>query len=289
MPTATQEVTLRKGSKRKLPIWHTIKSSYGFFWQHQPHFRRLAALPMVISCALILLAYLLVGEEALAFLIPGSQLSPSGWAWLLQGLLSIALVPFVVAWHRLVLIGKEGLTFGKREWMFIIRILGFCVLMIVAVAAGGFLGNLCGGIFVELVLAVVGNTPPLILVLIRTVIGMIGMLAAMTPVLRLALVFPSIAIDRGTSVRDAWYMSEGQTLRLAAVLFTASIVLGIAFEIIIAAASIVLLPAAVLAVAVAIRVLAYFAVGAVGASAASLSYGFLTSADNDSTGNELRQ
>ena len=89
-------------------VWGTTKAAYGFVFTHQSDFWRLAALPMVIYYAVFFAVYLVVGVEVVQPV----------WAFVLLALLGILATPFVVAWHRMVLlgpgaiVGHRGLTYG---------------------------------------------------------------------------------------------------------------------------------------------------------------------------------
>ena len=82
----------------KLAPWKTVKSAYAFVLGHQKEFWRLARPPMAIICVAYAVTFLWFETE------------PESLASGLPDLLSLLVVPFLVAWHRLVLIGPQAVT-----------------------------------------------------------------------------------------------------------------------------------------------------------------------------------
>ena len=257
----------------KLRVWATTGAAYGFFFSHQSEFWRLAALPMAIYYALFLVVLLFAGVEVVQ----------SGWGDVLGLVLSVLAMPFIVAWHRLAILGPEaiagqrGLTIGRREGLFIVVSWGialpFIILGIVVEALGAVVEAQtaspagAGGFDVGFIL-------PMIIILF-----------VMAPLLRVFLIYPLIATDHGVSIRQAWKLAKGNTFRFAAILCLVGYSLKAVIWIIDSSASFLLTgnvgSGPTIAINHATGVLEYFIVGSVGASALALSYRFLTTTRND--------
>ena len=76
----------------KLRTWQTAQSAYGFVFKHQSEFWRLAILPMAIFCAVFVVVYSTIGME-----FANSDLGEG----LARLLLTILVLPFIVAWHEI--------------------------------------------------------------------------------------------------------------------------------------------------------------------------------------------
>ena len=258
----------------KLRIWATIQAAYGFFFSHQSDFWRLAALPIAIYYALFFVVLLFAGVE----------LVQSGWGDVLGLVLGVLAAPFIVAWHRLVLLGPEaiagqrGLTFGRREGLFIVLTLlpvGLIFAVIIVIANLGAAIDAHAASPAEPAGFDVGFILPMVIILF-----------VMAPLMRVLLIFPSIATDQGVSIRQAWKLAKGNTFRFAAIIFLVGFSLRVVFWIIDFSANFLLTGnvssesgmVPTIAITRAIQVLENFIGGSVGVSALSLSYRFLTPA-----------
>jgi hypothetical protein len=258
--------------EQKLRVWKTTNETYTLILRNQKAFWRISALPMAISYAAFVIAHIVVDEG----------LGGEVWYLLVWLLLTVLTVPFIVAWHRLVLIGpdsvvkRSGLRFGRREGKFLLIFLVVAVSWTIiavtlemmrgvnAALAANAAGSRSGGDYVAIV--------PLIVMVI--VFGQI---------FRLALVFPSIAIDEGASVRKALKLTKGNSFRFTAVLAFTAFLVGFVFKILIHP-TISQAPANLVTfLEGAITVYRNFLVPCVLASALSLSYKFFTSARNNAT------
>lgn len=257
-----------RGVAKKLPVWLTIESVCIFFFPNQRTFWRIAALPMASYYSAFVIVHVAIDEQ-----VAGSEWTGD----LLDILLFILLLPFIVAWHRFVLlgpnsvVGHRGLRYGRREGKFLLVFLSF----------GLFLGILQFIILVNAAQAAHGGG-------VRPQIGLdiilfvIIFLIVLSPIFRLFLVLPSIALDKGASLRNAWKLTKGNTIRITAVFaFAVSPVLVIFDALIIPAINLMPHDPAMF-LGGAITMYKEFIIAAVVASSLSLSYKFLISAkDND--------
>ena len=103
------------------------------------------------------------------------------------------------------------------------------------------------------------------------------------PITRLALVLPSIAIDKGASPRKSWRLTRGNTYRFTAVIGFTSIAATCVFQYLLIPSVSLAPPSLGTFLSGAITMYQSFFVAAVAASAISLSYKFLTSASDIDT------
>ena len=205
-----------------LPVWVTIKAVYEFVLAHQQQFWRLAALPMVIYASVFILIYALTDERSLFPREP----SISGY-FLLQHIILLIAIPFVVTWHRFVLVGPQavererGLRWGARE----LRFLGWSVVLTLIIGiAGGFAAALVIGIILMFFLASFGDPaamdPGMLsedVIRLLFYANLVLSFVIVAPLFRYMLFLPSISIDRGASWSEAGGWGRGNSLRLVGV------------------------------------------------------------------------
>ncbi len=271
---------IQEERKTKLRTWQTAQSAYGFVFKHQTEFWRLAMLPMAIFCVVIVVVYSTIGVEFANSVLGGG---------LADLLLTILVLPFIVAWHRLILVGPEavaghrGLVYGRREGMFFVWIIIFTILFLVLILPFIMIPILTI-LEAEAAQDTEAQADPFAMILPAMIIFLVTI-----PVWRLSFVFPSLAIDRGASIKGAWSLTRGNTFRLA---FAMSILIilpvRIVFEGVADAASFLLTqilgPETVTGPAVALNwavtLFERFFMGALVASFLSLTYLILTTDDN---------
>ncbi len=259
----------------KLKIWQTTYATYGLVFRNQKAFWHIAALPMAIYYGALVIAHVALDKEF------AGLVTTVGGSWLL----TILSLPFIVTWYRLVLLGPNsvvehhGLRYGRREGKFFLIFLGvYVVLKIITV----ILAMISGANAVFAADSGDAGSVRIFFGLLGIPIIMIIILIVFAPILRLGLVFPSVAIDQGASPRKAWILTKGNSFRFAAVLLFTLFPIVFIFDLLImpiisqAPASLVTFLEG------AIITYKYFLASCVGASALSLSYNFLTSeSDND--------
>ncbi|WP_342641664.1 hypothetical protein [Rhodoligotrophos ferricapiens] len=169
----------------KLPVWFTVRESYGLFFSEFPALMRAAWAPVILAIVLMAMGNQLASRPAPSPALIGALL-------IFAGGLANALA--FVRWHRFVILGETGqdrpiLTLGRAEWRYIVSWL-VLALIISAVAATVGIVALClalaafsiwpqgsddaGGSMVRLVgvLAVAGGLIVIALVYVRLVLIM---------------------------------------------------------------------------------------------------------------------
>ena len=263
----------------KLRVWQITRTTYDLVFRNQIVFWRIAALPMAIYYAAFVAAHVAGNEEIVESIWPG-----------VGGLLLFILtVPFVVAWHRFVLLGSSsaaghrGLRYGRREGKFFLIFLGISVVLgvMIGVITGliGVMTFFSGANAPSAANAGGAGSPGFPFILLSQIIIVI----VLAPITRLALVLPSIAIDEGASPCKSWRLTRGNTYRFTAVIGFTGIAATCVFQYL-------LIPSVSLAptslgtfLSGAITMYQSFFVAAVTASAISLSYKIFTSASDIDT------
>lgn len=217
------------------------------------------------------------------FLIAGPWPFINGTPLLLTAFVGLASIPFVVAWHRLILIGPDvvmghwGFSAGMREWRFILWGIGFgLVLGLAAGIVGGVLGGVLGS-----VVGALGLSPHMGTLIAVAAGALLGILCV-APIYRIGLVFPAIAKDEEASWSRMWNLGKGNTFRLTWALIVAVVVIHLAFILLAMGVGILLALAkmqgmtAQIVVRGVIETLTYFLSFAVGAGILSTAYRHLT-------------
>lgn len=222
---------------RKLQVWRTIKDANVFIYAHKDFFWRLAILPMCTYFAAYFVYFITVGKGLPTSMTVGEIINhtksgaeafgyfPIIIFFVLFMILPLLLTPFIVTWHRLVLLGleavnsKNSLKYSRREWMF--YLMGF-VLSLILNATFFLFWGLFTGIFLligPLINVPMNSAGSIIAVLFFMMAAMI--IAA--PCLRFLLVQPSISIDRRASLGAAWKLGKNNSYRLTMIIIIASL------------------------------------------------------------------
>lgn len=199
---------------RKVPVFATMRTAYAAVFSSLGPLVKAAALPFMLSLVVAGLS-LFSGDNAFLSLI----------------LMVAGFVPYTlfgVAWHRLTLLGPvQGApdvfpAWRHRHWRFLsyaIIVTGvFYLLWLPVVVSFGRLGQagqVSGG--------AAGGTMLLVLAVTVLVIYL---------TLRLAFVFPAVAVDETYTLRDSWAHTRGQVLRLFATLAVTALPMLLLFAII---------------------------------------------------------
>lgn len=190
----------------KLPVLNIVVASYAFVLLNAREVLRVVWLPFLAMAAL---------DIVFAARPPAPHVENGGMPALdISFLFALAAQLFVtvtvlVAWHRRVLLGADGLPpgfpllIGAREGRFFGRLMGIAVVLVMfhVFAATGFAAFVLQGSAVMQVLGIAGLT------------GVV--LAEIYLASRLLLVLPAAALDTRFSFGDAWRISIGNGWRLA--------------------------------------------------------------------------
>ena len=189
---------------RRLPLLAVIRDAFALPWKHRTELFRAASLPM-----LALIAVSLLWE-----IIPWGNGFLAQWIPHLFYLLVLSWLAVVV--HRLVLLEDSGAGghFDLRFWKRVgVYVLAFATLAIMFLAAKFLLFNGVG-VVTGILYVPTGEAPNLAA---RNWLHWGTSIVALLAVARFVMVLPSIAIDRGHELGEAWRISRGQTWRLAVI------------------------------------------------------------------------
>ena len=203
----------------KLPVWSTALGAYDFVWSERRPFLSLA-LP-----AIAILSILTKMLGAMWATAPGTDegigptaVEPSLGFGVVAVMAVYALatlafwVTFCVAWHRHYLVPGEvatirtALRWGRRQTRFLLLFIGIGVIIVLLGLIGGSIGILI--------------LDPIILTLLLN-IGIAFVWA------RLAMLFPSTAVDQRMSFGECWMFTRGNGWRLFLVIFLVEIPIGV--------------------------------------------------------------
>lgn len=194
----------------KLPVLNIVVASYAFVLLNAREVLRVVWLPFVAMAVL---------DLVFAARSPAPHVDNGGMPALdISFLFALAAQLFVtvtvlVAWHRRVLLGADGLPsgfpllIGAREGRFFGRLMGIAVVLLIfhVFAATGFAAFVLQGSAAMRVLGIAG------------LVGVV--LAEIYLASRLLLVLPATALDNRFNFGDAWRISNGNGWRLAAAWF----------------------------------------------------------------------
>ncbi len=203
----------------KLPVWSTVLGAYDFVWYERRSFLTLAFPAIAILAILTILPVTIwgtapgtdedVGPTAVE---PGSGIGMMAFTVLYLGVMLVLWVTFSVAWHRHYLVRGEvatvrsALRWGRRQTRFLLLFFGVGALIVLPSIIGGMLGILI--------------LDPIILTLLLNIGA--GFIWA-----RLALLFPSTAVDHRMSFGECWMFTRGNGWRLFLVIFLVEILIGV--------------------------------------------------------------
>jgi hypothetical protein len=203
---------------KKLPVWATVRATYGSVKEHAEAIALLSRGTAAAAIAATVLSYAAVqliltderrGEEFLS-LPAGERLA--AYTSLPVLIVSIGVFIIVVRWHRMIV---RGMTPGEtRRWARRAALLYFARGLLLG-AIGGAIGIVCGLLPIVLMRGLpipddVGRW--------LTVASIVGaVLAALLIVGRLSLILPAGAVgDYHVTMRRAWQMSRGNSWRILA-------------------------------------------------------------------------
>lgn len=205
---------------RKIAFWRTVVDSFEFVFGNFDRFIRLAGPWVAIAAILFATLIAIFGIQALESARFGQAhaapltVSRSVSTIVLGIYMLAAYVAFSVAWHRAVLLGEAGSTFGalrfrRREW----RFLGYWVVVgLLALAIG--LGMVIVLVLVGVVIFLIAtggafSTPhdgTKSLLLIPFAITMVGFIVILPFLARFSLGLPAIAVEEPDGVlRRSWH------------------------------------------------------------------------------------
>ncbi len=190
----------------KLPVLRIVAASYAFVLLNGRDFLRVVALPFVAIAALDIL----FGINAPEYGPEDGGLPPLDISMLFALALELFVtVTVLVAWHRRVLLGEDGLppgfplAMGAREGRFFVRLVGvtLAVLVFHTFAGAGFAAFIEGESAAMRVLGIAGLVG----------VGFADLYLAG----RLLLILPATAVDERFNFGKAWRVSKGNGWRLA--------------------------------------------------------------------------
>ena len=208
-----------------------MAESYGFLARHPIELIRIGWLPLAALFAINLCFDTFAPQPET---IPTADLLPVLGKISANILVqSVVAAVILVAWHRVVLLGKAGrpngigIHLGARELRYLIAWLSLSVLFLVVV---GFATVLLTGLGMGVMLGTrtalatssalgaipIGASEKSQLMAIFATSVILGMLCASYATTRLSLVLPAMATDRSRSLGIAWQISNGNGWRLVA-------------------------------------------------------------------------
>lgn len=192
--------------RAKLPVWKTAGASYGFVLLNMRDFLRVAWLPFLAILAMQAIQGLpdlpVDGAGDAAPPLPGPEFL---FAVAIMLVISITVQ---VAWHRRVILGPDGLppgfplSVGRREGLFLVRVaailmLLFLILVFSLVLLAGYMRDGSPG---------------------AQIVGYGGLAVILLGDLYLAcrlwLILPATAVDKETSFKQSWAVSNGAGWRV---------------------------------------------------------------------------
>ncbi len=201
---------------RKLPVWSTVVGAYDFVWYERRPFLTLAFPAIAILAILTTMLWATapgtdegVGPTAVE---PGSGIGMMAFTVLYLVVMLVLWVTFSVAWHRHYLVSGEvatvrsALRWGRRQTRFLLLFIGVGAFIVLLSIVGGALGTL----IIE---------PSIVTLLLN--IGVVFIWV------RLALLFPSTAVDHRMSFGECWMFTRGNGWRLFLVIFLVEIPIGV--------------------------------------------------------------
>ena len=216
----------------KLPVWQTIKDGYSFIWAERRAWLDYALGPILVIAALLVGIFTILGPsfitdpETLELSIGRGEIAQIGAALAIFLVVNlIVYVSFAVAWHRRFLIDstmtspRELLTWRKRHWIFLLRLILVALISMIVAAIIGFLISLPTGIVVAIAGAGtasaefgIGAVIVFFFNWLATIILTYVLLAG------LLLSFPAAAIeDDEVGFGAGWRMAKGNRWRMFAI------------------------------------------------------------------------
>lgn len=209
----------------KLPVWGTIRESCKCCFGEFCYIFQLTIIPMLIVCGLKFLSR-----------IPYSALEPLPLLHLQFVLIAevflipIAIIPFVVIFHRRLILNEPKVSrwksyrFRKSELRYILL---FCT---IAISVFPVLSIIVSSDFIKN--SIENETSSLsvslnVIVTFTWGIGIIVFLFCGMLVSRLCMVFPVTAIGEESSFRNSWKLTKGHNLRIFAIFILSAVLYGL--------------------------------------------------------------
>ena len=201
---------------QNLPVWQTVTAAYrNVFVENLRHLPNAAFVPLLLSLAINLLsgyAFELIANDDVtprqSFIVIGLAV-----AWLLAALPPVVL--FAVSWYRLCLFGSHvaspptALRWRRRHTVFFRK-----ALVVLAIAAGIMILLFTIFLTVFILTGLASATTPSEQETQGIIAAIVILLPTLYVVMRLAFVFPALAIDLPSRLRLAWGQTKGQGLSL---------------------------------------------------------------------------
>jgi len=197
--------------REKLPVIATCIAGYRSLYDEWDSFVRLAAWPFIWLVAIQ------IAGQSLAKLFKAPALAS------LIDLPYLLLIPFAVAWLRMLMLGErpesfQGIRFGRTELRFLAYV--FLIPLVSYLPA-----ILLGGAALVIREPMVDH----VFLLVTTLLALSG---GAYLSMRLWLVFPEIAIDKFNGLSESWHMAKGAVSRICAIAMIVElplIIIGIPF------------------------------------------------------------
>ncbi len=192
---------------QRVPVFQTMREAYRAVFTSLPLLFKAAALPFLLSLAILGLSFMTGDSAFLSFVLT-----------------VVGFVPYTlfgVAWHRLTLLGpSQGApvafpAWHRRHWRFlgyVATMTGLFYLLVLPFIAFGY-GNLTAE-----GAAMVGTT------MVFLALAVLAAIVTLPYVLlRFSFVFPAAAVDEDYGLANAWAHTRGQGFRLLATLFVTAL------------------------------------------------------------------
>ena len=214
--------------KRRLPVWRIFKASYLALFRNLGLAFRLAIVPYILGFLPIVVLAIFTGGMMLDDPAILDSAGVGGIALFYAATLvsSVAIIPMITAWHRLVILGHDHsnarlrYSIARSEWRYLLKlVMYFTIVLLLSIAL--IFGVFAAGAALSVLLATnsFGSTIASTGLIVGSVL-LYGYYIGL--ILRLCMVFPAAAVGTKLSFRDSWRLSKGNTWRL---FFTFMIVL----------------------------------------------------------------
>ncbi|MAU40875.1 MAG: hypothetical protein CMF31_04560 [Kordiimonas sp.] len=203
-----------------IPPFKAIREAYYCLlhcWQYHLLIAYLVTLPYTI-------AGLLGGLDPLMMPTTSLDAVPAGYySALALMFLTVAIwpIPCVVLWQRLYLLGPSQML-RKRFWPLLTRTVQFVIVFLISFGCIMALGGIVLFLMMTLITPLLDRVPIIENVEVFTmgIAAALLMLVMMVASVRLGLLFVSQAIGRQMSFRQAWQVTQGNTVRMISVSIT---------------------------------------------------------------------
>jgi hypothetical protein len=218
----------------KLPVWNTIGDSYRFIWAERGAWLNYILGPVIIlsvlSPVLPLLGFNPIhssGQDGIPVAAPKGPIFAGLFVAIL--LTIVIYISFVIAWHRRYLVGPENtsarelLTWGRRHWVFVGRIIQLIAFTILVYLVIGLVIGLPLGLLVGFPTGGQPDGAAISKMIGFMVFGWVIMLLVSVWLMGTWLMFPAAAVeDRGIGIRKSMALARGNRWRMVAVFLIGS-------------------------------------------------------------------